>query len=86
MLDQVRVDFFLAALIYLIVRGKSMSNRRMKESADMQAQSDNYIREVAGTTASTPSTEIESAKRLLDSGAITQAEYDALKAKALASA
>ena len=75
---------FLAAFIYLIARGRSMSERRMKESADMQAQSNAYIRDVAGTTASSPSAEIESAKKLLDSGAITQAEYDALKSKALA--
>ena len=75
---------FLAAFIYLIARGKSMSERRMKESVDAQAQSNEYIRSVAGSTSS-PSAEIESAKKLLDSGAITQAEYDSLKAKALAS-
>jgi len=74
---------FLAAFIYLIARGKSMASRRMKESVDAQAESARYIQTVAATTAS-PSAEIESAKKLLDSGAITQAEYDALKAKALA--
>ena len=74
---------FLAAFIYLIARGKSMATRRMKESVDMQAESAKYIQTVAATTTS-PSAEIESAKKLLDSGAITQAEYDSLKAKALA--
>lgn len=74
---------FLAAFIYLIARGKSMASRRMKESVDAQAESANYIRTVAGS-ASSPAAEIESAKKLLDSGAVTQAEYDALKAKALA--
>src|SRR4051794_30908496 len=74
---------FLAAFIYLIARGKSMASRRMKESVDAQAESARYIQTVAASTTS-PSAEIESAKKLLDSGAITQAEYDALKAKALA--
>jgi hypothetical protein len=72
---------FLAAFIYLIARGKSMTERRMAEVAEAQAAQNSYIREVAG---SSPTAEIESAKKLLDSGAVTQAEYDALKAKALA--
>jgi hypothetical protein len=74
---------FLAAFIYLIARGKGMASRRMKESVDAQAENAKYIQSVAATTTS-PSAEIESAKKLLDSGAITQAEYDALKSKALA--
>ncbi len=74
---------FLAAFIYLIARGKSMAERRMKESVDLQAENAKYIQTVAGSAPS-PSAEIESAKKLLDSGAITQAEYDSLKAKALA--
>ena len=72
---------FLAAFIYLIARGRSMTERRVAEAQQAQAAQNSYIREVAG---SSPTTEIESAKNLLDSGAITQAEYDALKAKALA--
>ena len=72
---------FLAAFIYLIARGRSMTERRVAEAQQAQAAQNSYIREVAG---SSPTTEIESAKKLLDSGAITQAEYDALKAKALA--
>ncbi|HYI50844.1 MAG TPA: SHOCT domain-containing protein [Microbacterium sp.] len=73
---------FLAAFIYLIARGRSMTERRMAEMKDAQAAQNSYIREVAGS--SSPTAEIESAKKLLDSGAITQAEYDSLKAKALA--
>ena len=60
-----------------------MAQRRMKESVDLQAENAKYIQTVAGSAAS-PSAEIESAKKLLDSGAITQAEYEALKSKALA--
>ena len=72
---------FLAAFIYLIARGRSMTERRIAEAQQAQAAQNSYIREVAGAT---PTSEIESAKKLLDSGAITQAEYDALKTKALA--
>jgi hypothetical protein len=79
---------WLGALIYLIVRGRSMNERQMKEFADMQAQQEAYIKEVAsssgGGAAASPADQIASAKSLLDSGAITQAEYDSLKAKALA--
>ena len=73
---------FLAAIIDLIARGKGMTERRIAESRQAQAETDSYIRSVAGS--SSPTSEIESAKKLLDSGAITQAEYDSLKAKALA--
>jgi hypothetical protein len=74
---------FLAAFIYLIARGKSMTERRVAEMKEAQAAQNSYIREVAGSSSS-PTAEIESAKKLLDSGAITQAEFDALKANALA--
>ncbi len=73
---------FLAALIYLIARGRGMSERELAKRQQAQGQADSYIRSVAGS--SSPSSEIETAKKLLDSGAITQAEYDSLKAKALA--
>jgi hypothetical protein len=73
---------FLAALIYLIARGHGMAQRELERRGQAQSEANSYIRSVAGT--SSPSSEIESAKKLLDSGAITQAEYDALKAKALA--
>ncbi|SDS94270.1 SHOCT domain-containing protein [Microterricola viridarii] len=72
---------FLATFVYLIARGKSMSERRMDDYRHAQRQTDEYIREVAS---SSPAVEIEKAKQLLDAGAITQPEFDALKAKALA--
>jgi ABC-type multidrug transport system fused ATPase/permease subunit len=76
---------FLAAFIYLIARGKSMAQRNMERAQSMNAQQAEYIRSVAGSGTSAAA-EIESAKRLLDSGAITSAEYEALKAKALQAA
>ena len=55
----------------------------MAKMADAQASQEQYIQQVAATTA-TPAEQIANAKALLDSGAISQAEFDALKAKALA--
>jgi len=72
----------ITTLVYLIARGKSMQERAMKQVADAQAQQAQYIREVAG--AQSPTQQIAHAKELLDSGAIDQAEFDRLKAQALA--
>lgn len=74
---------WLGALIYLIVRGRSMTERQMAKVADVQAQQAKYIQQVAATSAATPAERIAHAKQLLDSGAISQAEFDTLKAKAL---
>jgi hypothetical protein len=72
---------FLTALVYLIVRGGGMSQRAAAAYDASRAATDDYIRTVAGSTATA---DIEKAKALLDSGAITKAEYETLKAKALA--
>ena len=76
---------FLGSLIYLIAEGKSMTERRMRDAQVSQANFDDYVRKVAadGGTAGSAG-EIARAKELLDSGAITQQEFDQLKAKALA--
>jgi ABC-type multidrug transport system fused ATPase/permease subunit len=74
---------FLAALVYLITRGKGMAERHAGEMRQAQAATDQYIQSVA--TRSNPADQIASAKSLLDSGAITQQEFDQLKQKALAS-
>jgi hypothetical protein len=57
-----------------------MTERSAKQAQSQKAQFDDYVRDVAGGTAA----EIEKAKALLDSGAINQQEFEALKAKALA--
>ena len=74
---------FLVALIYIIARGRGMAERQVKAVQKAQADTDTYIREVASSSKS-PADHIADAKALLDSGAISQAEYDTLKAKALA--
>jgi Short C-terminal domain/Phospholipase_D-nuclease N-terminal len=71
----------LGVLIYLGSQGKSMAERNVRDAQAAQAASDEYIRSVAGGTAA----EIDKAKRLLDSGAISQEEFEAIKRKALSS-
>jgi len=75
---------FLAAIIYLIARGRSMADRQAGEMRKAQVATDQYIKSVA-SQGSSPADQIASAKSLLDSGAITQQEFEQLKAKALAS-
>ena len=75
---------FLAALIYLVARGKGMAERHAGEMRQAQAATDQYIKSVASQGGS-PTDQIASAKGLLDSGAINQQEFDQLKQKALAS-
>jgi hypothetical protein len=73
---------FLTAVVYLISRGRSMAERTMQASALQRQQQDAYIRDVAGQTS--PADQITKARALLDSGAISQPEFEALKTKALA--
>jgi general stress protein CsbA len=72
---------FLGALIYLIANGSEMAQRRVRDAQVSQEHFDTYVRSVA--TSGGAAAEIESAKRLLDAGTITQEEFDTLKVKAL---
>ena len=71
---------FVGVFAYLIVNHDEMAQRNLDQARAQQAQFDDYVKSVSGGAAS----EIDKAKQLLDSGAITQAEFDAIKAKALA--
>ena len=75
---------FLGVLIYLIAHGQDMGQRDIEQAQAQQAQFDEYVKSV-GRPRDGGAAQIAKAKSLLDSGAITQAEYDSLKAKALAS-
>jgi hypothetical protein len=70
---------FLGVLVYLIAQSKGMAERNMQSARAAQAQTDDYIRSVAGG----PAEQIAKAKQLLDSGAIDAQEYESLKQKAL---
>ena len=72
---------FFTAILYVLTRGKSMSERQRASVQKARTETENYIREVAGKT---PADQIAAAKALLDAGTITQEEYAKLKAKALA--
>jgi hypothetical protein len=72
---------FLGVFIYLITQSDEMAQRNMEQARAQQQQFDQYVRETAGSSGAAG--EIEKAKALLDSGAITQAEFDAIKQKAL---
>ena len=72
---------FLTALVYLIARGRGMNERSVSSYRQQQDAADSYIRSVAGTS---PSEEIDKASKLLAVGTITQDEFAAIKARALA--
>lgn len=73
----------LGGLIYLIARGKGMAERQAKEQIEAKQQFDQYVREAAGSSSGGAASELAKANELLASGAISQADFDALKAKIL---
>ena len=76
---------FLGVFVYLITQNNGMTERNLERARAQKAQFDDYVRETAGGSGGGgAAAEIERAKALLDSGAITQSEFDAIKQKALA--
>jgi hypothetical protein len=73
---------FLTALIYLIARGNGMAERSQRDMRAAQSAQDDYIRSVASPASAAD--QIAQARQLQESGAISAAEYEQLKAKALA--
>jgi hypothetical protein len=73
---------FIGVLAYVLANSDGMAERNMERARSQRAQMDEYVRETAGSGGA--AAEIDKAKQLLDSGAISQAEFDAIKAKALA--
>jgi hypothetical protein len=71
----------ITVIVYLIIDGQAMAERSAARSLEAQAQQDSYIKNVAGTNS--PADQVAQAKTLLDSGAISPAEYETMKAKAL---
>ena len=75
---------WLGILVYVIVRGRGMQERQLEQAIQMQRAQAEYIKSVAGSSPTGAADQISSAKGLLDTGTITQAEFQQLKAKALA--
>jgi hypothetical protein len=75
---------YLGVFVYLIVEHKGMAERAIKQQQTAQQQLDDYVKSVAGKT--DPAEQIAKAKQLLDGGAISQAEFDQIKQRALAGA
>ena len=73
---------FLGVFVYLIVNNDEMAKRDLERHQAAQAQFNDYVQQAAGSGG--PAAEIDKAKKLLDSGAINESEFAALKAKALA--
>jgi len=71
----------LAAILYIVIRGRGMAERQRATLQRAKSDTDAYIREVAGKS---PAEHIADAKALLDAGTITPEEFARLKAKALA--
>jgi Phospholipase_D-nuclease N-terminal/Short C-terminal domain len=73
---------FLGVFVYLIAESQGIADRAIESAQASQERFDAHVREVASTGGAAD--EIAKAKQLLDSGAITQVEFDSIKAKALA--
>lgn len=76
---------FLGVFAYLIGQSSAMADRKAAQLQASQASFDSYVKSVAATSEPQSTEEIARAKQLLDSGAISEAEYQTLKSKALAS-
>jgi len=75
---------FLGVFVYLIARGGKMHEHAAKEAAEQQKQFDAYVKQAAGT-ADTSADQLSKLADLKSQGVITDAEFDAQKAKILAS-
>jgi hypothetical protein len=78
---------YVGVLVYLIAQGKHMAERRQQDAVQSKNQFDDYVRQVSATSSNgngAAADEIRKGKQLLDSGAITSDEFEALKRKTLA--
>ena len=75
---------WLGLLVYMIARGHGMQQRQLEQAQAIQQAQNDYVRSVATRSSNGAADEISATKGLLDNGTITQAEFDQLKARALA--
>src|SRR5271165_4829791 len=76
---------FLGVFVYIIARGGSMQERSAKQAADQQKAFDQYVRQAAGTPGETSADQLHKLADLKSQGVLTDAEFEAEKAKILAS-
>lgn len=75
---------YLGVFVYLIAEQRGMTERALARQQEVQKQFEGYVQ--AAAPAGDPTEQVERAKRLLDSGTISQTEFDQLKRSALAGA
>ena len=76
---------FLGVFVYLIARGGKMHERAAQQAAEQQKAFDAYVKQAAGTSGDTAADQLSKLADLKSQGVITDAEFEAQKAKILAS-
>jgi hypothetical protein len=71
----------LGCLVYLIVRGPSMSQRALDQAAAAQKEFDSYVRTTVSTTGNTAADDLTRLAELRDSGTISDEEFQSMKAR-----
>jgi hypothetical protein len=74
---------FVGVFVYLITEGRAMVDREAERAFRREDRFDRHVRRVAGSTGRDGGAEIATARQLLDSGAVTQQEYEVMRQKAL---
>ncbi len=75
---------FLGVFVYLIARGGSMHDRAAADAAQQQKAFDQYVRQAAGTPGADTASQLSKLADLKSQGVLTDAEFEAQKAKILA--
>jgi hypothetical protein len=76
---------FLGVFVYLIARGGKMHERAAQQAAQQQKAFDQYVKQAAGTPGASTADQLSKLADLKTQGVLTDAEFDAQKAKILAS-
>jgi hypothetical protein len=76
---------FLGVFVYLIARGGSMHDRAAEQAAQQQQAFDQYVKQAAGTPGESSADQLHKLADLKSQGVLTDAEFEAQKAKILAS-
>jgi uncharacterized membrane protein YcjF (UPF0283 family) len=74
---------FLGILVYLIARGGKMQERANAQAQEQKKAFDDYVRQAAATSGSSNADELSKLAELKNQGVITEAEFEAQKAKLL---